>query len=57
MEALGITGDMEDLEDLPDNTENLHEVDDLVNRLMGKNADARFQFIQENAEFVTDIDV
>ena len=33
------------------------EVDDLVDRLMGKNADARFQFIQENAEFVQDIDI
>ncbi len=33
------------------------EVDDLVERLMGKNADARFQFIQENAEFVQDIDI
>lgn len=33
------------------------EVDDLVERLMGKNADARFQFIQQNAEFVSDIDI
>ncbi len=33
------------------------EVDDLVDRLMGKNADARFQFIQENAAFVQDIDI
>ena len=33
------------------------EIDDLVDRLMGKNADARFQFIQENAEFVQDIDI
>ena len=32
-------------------------VDTLVDRLMGKNADARFQFIQENAEFVQDIDI
>lgn len=58
MEALGITAEnMEDLEDIPDNTDSLNEVDDLVQRLMGKNADARFQFIQENAEFVKDIDV
>lgn len=58
MEALGITSeDIEDLEDQPDNTESLNEVDDLVQRLMGKNAEARFQFIQDNAEFVTDIDV
>jgi len=32
-------------------------VDDLIDRLMGKNADARFQFIQTNAEFVQDIDI
>ncbi len=30
---------------------------DIINRLMGKKAEARFEFIQENAEFVTDIDV
>ena len=28
------------------------DVEDLVERLMGKRADARFQFIQENAQFV-----
>lgn len=33
------------------------ELDDLVERLMGKNADARYQFIQERATFVQDIDV
>ena len=33
------------------------EIDDLVERLMGRNADARFQFIQERAEFVQDIDI
>lgn len=33
------------------------EVDDLVERLMGKNAESRFQFIQQNAEFVSDIDI
>ena len=27
-------------------------IEDLVERLMGKRADARFQFIQENAQFV-----
>jgi topoisomerase-4 subunit B len=32
-------------------------VDDLVERLMGRNAEARFNFIQENAEFVRDIDI
>jgi topoisomerase-4 subunit B len=35
----------------------LAEVDDLVERLMGKNAEPRFQFIQDNAEFAQDIDV
>jgi topoisomerase-4 subunit B len=33
------------------------ETDDLVERLMGKNAEPRFLFIQENAQFVQDIDV
>ncbi len=33
------------------------EVDDLVQRLMGRNAEARFRFIQDNAQFVEDIDV
>jgi topoisomerase IV subunit B len=32
-------------------------VDDLVEQLMGKNADARFRFIQDRAEFVEDIDI
>jgi topoisomerase-4 subunit B len=34
-----------------------NEIDSLVDRLMGKNADARFQFIQDNAEFASEIDV
>ena len=33
------------------------DVDDLVERLMGKNAEPRFKFIQDNAEFASDIDV
>ena len=33
------------------------EVDDLVERLMGRNPEARFQFIQERARFVEDIDI
>ena len=33
------------------------EIDDLVERLMGKNAETRFQFIQDHAEFVEDIDI
>ncbi len=34
-----------------------NEMDDLVERLMGKKAEPRFQFIQENAQFMQDIDV
>ena len=53
--ALGLTREVtEDIEEAPDAKE---DIDDLVDRLMGKNADARFQFIQENAEFVEDIDI
>lgn len=33
------------------------ELDDLVERLMGRNAEARFKFITENAAFVREIDV
>lgn len=32
-------------------------VDDLIDSLMGKNADARFQFIQQNALAVADLDI
>ena len=35
----------------------LAETDDLVERLMGKNAESRFNFIQDNAEFVEDLDI
>jgi topoisomerase-4 subunit B len=35
----------------------LADVDDLVDRLMGKNAESRFNFIQDNAEFVEDLDI
>ena len=46
----------EEEEDAP-TTPTTSDVDDLVQRLMGKNADARYQFIQDNAQFVEDIDV
>ncbi|HEY0901586.1 MAG TPA: DNA topoisomerase IV subunit B [Micavibrio sp.] len=52
MEALGITED-----DSKGKKSGNPEVDDLVERLMGRNADARYQFIQERAEFVQDIDI
>ena len=29
----------------------------MIDRLMGKNPEARFEFIQENAQFVQDIDI
>ena len=35
----------------------LADVDDLVERLMGKNAESRFNFIQDNAKFVQDLDI
>lgn len=54
MAALGIT---EEMDDKKGGKAKPSEIDDLVDRLMGKNADARFQFIQENAEFVQDIDI
>ncbi|MCB9989219.1 MAG: DNA topoisomerase IV subunit B [Rhodospirillales bacterium] len=59
MAALGLTADIalteEDgsTETIPDR----HDVDDLVDRLMGRNAEARFRFIQDNAEFVEDLDI
>lgn len=54
MAALGVTSEI--AQDLASGNE-MAEVDDLVERLMGRNADARFRFIQDNAEFVQDIDV
>ena len=33
------------------------QTDDLVERLMGKKPELRFQYIQENAKFVEDLDV
>ena len=33
------------------------DVDDLVEKLMGKNAESRFNFIQDNAEFVQNLDI
>jgi len=35
----------------------LADVDKLVEQLMGKNAESRFNFIQDNAEFVEDLDI
>lgn len=56
MAVLGLTSELgEDMEEKPADTR--ADVDDLVDRLMGKNPEARFRFIQDNAEFVDDIDV
>ena len=56
MAALGLNAD-----DIPEEDEDFVPpesiVDDLVERLMGKNAEARYEFIQDNAQFVEDIDV
>jgi len=57
MAALGINP--ADISETDDDIEppNHDDIDDLVQRLMGKNAEARFRFIQDNAQFVEDIDV
>lgn len=61
MSAFGITDAIEDESDVETTTalqdDSRKEVDDLVDRLMGKNAESRFRFIQDNAEFASDIDV
>lgn len=65
MAALGITAEMtlegdenENSRDRDAASRKAHEeVDDLVERLMGRNAEARFNFIQENAAFVEDLDI
>jgi hypothetical protein len=36
---------------------NRNETEDLVERLMGKKPELRFQYIQENAQFATNVDV
>jgi topoisomerase-4 subunit B len=33
------------------------QTDDLVDRLMGKKPELRFQYIQENAKFAEDLDI
>jgi len=57
MAALGLASDIADIEETDVTASGSEDVDDLVNRLMGKNAESRFEFIQENAQFVKDIDV
>jgi len=43
--------------DSPDRAAELKETENLVEKLMGRKAELRFQFIQENARFVQDVDV
>lgn len=52
----GDEADMTQPSDMPE-TNPAAELDDLVERLMGKNAEKRYTFIQDNAEFVSEIDV
>lgn len=49
--------DAETLGDEEDALKPQEDVKDLVQRLMGKDADARYRFIQDNAQFVEEIDV
>jgi topoisomerase-4 subunit B len=43
--------------DLSDNTEQIKETETLVESLMGRKPELRFQFIQENAKFAGDVDI
>lgn len=43
--------------DSPDGLDEIKETETLVESLMGRKAELRFQFIQENARFVRDVDV
>lgn len=52
--ALGIGAEMAQDEEAQNP---LALIDDLVSRLMGNNAEARFEFIQTHAKFVEDIDI
>jgi topoisomerase-4 subunit B len=42
---------------VPETAPDTAQTDDLVERLMGRKAETRFAFIQENARFVTDLDI
>ncbi|MFA6279283.1 MAG: DNA topoisomerase IV subunit B [Bdellovibrionales bacterium] len=43
--------------DSPDRLDDIKETENLVEKLMGRKAELRFQFIQENARFVREIDI
>ncbi len=55
--TLPLAQSMSAIDDDGESGTTLAEVDDLVERLMGKNAESRFNFIQDNAEFVEDLDI
>ncbi|MCB9983121.1 MAG: DNA topoisomerase IV subunit B [Rhodospirillales bacterium] len=55
--ALGLAGEEFEGENPLEAGASQADIDDLVDRLMGKNAEKRFQFIQDNAEFASNIDV
>jgi len=62
MGVYGITDTSDDADDAETKTDDIQkhsreDLDNLVDRLMGKNADQRFRFIQDNAEFASDIDI
>jgi topoisomerase-4 subunit B len=42
---------------LPVEQDEIEDTGDLVDRLMGKKPELRFAFIQENAKFVTELDI
>lgn len=43
--------------DSPDRAGEIKETESLVEKLMGRKAESRFQFIQENAKFVREVDI
>lgn len=55
--ALGLGVDIDEDTDTTASEDPVKEVDKLVEKLMGRSAEGRFQFIQENAEFVDNIDI
>jgi len=55
--ALGLAEEMLLNEEHGGPTGTREQLDDLIERLMGKNAEARYEFIQENARFIQDLDI
>lgn len=56
-DAMGVLGLGAEMDEDQDFVPPQADADDLVERLMGKNAESRFKFIQDNAHFAQDIDV